>query len=119
MGLCRAAGEGPAGKVHETLRMGWGADRECSFLPDHSLLVPESLVVGAGVLRTSCEHKGSSHRVFRQRALLGQEIVVVGRGSLSTCLILAFVWDEPGRGRDPSRMGTPRGPALSLGLFLR
>lgn len=91
MELCQAAGEGPAGEVHETLRMGWGVDRECSFLPDHSLLVSASLVVGAGVLGTSCEHKGSSHSVFRQRALLGQEIVV-GRGSPSMCLTLALVW---------------------------
>lgn len=86
--------------------------RECSFLPDHSLLVPTSLVVGDGVLRTSCEHKGSSHSVFGQRALLGQEIVVVGRGPLSMYLTLAFVLGEPG-------MGTLQGPALSsLGLFL-
>lgn len=47
--------------------------RECSFLPDHSLLVPTSLVVGDGVPGTSCEHKASSHSVFGQRALLGQE----------------------------------------------
>lgn len=89
-----------------------------SFLPDHSLLVPTSLVVGDGVLRTSCEHKGSSHSVFGQRALLGQEIVV-GRGSLSTGLTLAFVWGESGMGWGPSRMGALQGPALSsLGLFL-
>jgi hypothetical protein len=64
--------------------------RECSFLPDHSLLVPTSLVVGDGLLRTSCEHKGPSHSVFGQRALLGQEIVVVGRASLSMFLTLAL-----------------------------
>lgn len=96
-----------------------GGGRECCFLPDHSLLVPTSLVVGDGALRTSCEHKGSSHSVFRQRALLGQEILVVGRCSQSMYLTLAFIWDEPGRGWGSSRMGTPQGPALSsLGLFL-